>query len=321
MRILYLFLLLPLVAFGQMEETAFAKAEKLFNNASYTKAKPLFESHLKHYSQDLKTLEYLGDIAGYSKDWDTAISYYEKLVALSPETANYHYKYGGVLGMKALEINRLRALGLLSDIKESFLTAARLDPTHIEVRWALVELYIQLPGILGGSESKAIAYANELAKLSPVDGHLAQGYIAEYNERPADAEKHYKKAVQVGGSVTCYTKLYEYYENNDNPQEAISTLKEAQRQHKDANRLHYQLGKIAGQYGIGLDEGIICLNRYIKNYTAADGVPKDWAYLRLAQIYRHKGNKAKATAWIVKALKDRSDFKEALQEQKIIEAL
>lgn len=320
-RILFLLLLLPFIALGQQEDSAFAKAQKLFNNASYAQAKPIFESYLQQHPEHVQTLEYLGDIAGYSKKWDPAIDYYEQLVNLEPKNANFHYKYGGVLGMKALEINRLRALGLLGDIKEAFLTAARLDPNHIEVRWALVELYIQLPGIVGGSEEKALQYANELAQLSPVDGYLAKGYIAEYNNRPQDAEQHYKDAVKVGGSVTCYTKLYEHYEKNNAPEKALGTLQEAQKKHQNNNRLHYQLGKIAGQYGIGLDQGIQCLGKYIENYTAADGVPKDWAYLRLAQIYRHKGDKTKAIEWIEKALEDRSDFKEALEEQRFIRAL
>ncbi len=321
MRVLLFLFLLPTVVAAQGGDEAFAKAESLFEKASFKKAQPLFRSYLEEHPNDLKALEYLGDIAGYTKDWDVAIGYYEKLVELSPDVANYHYKYGGVLGMKALEINKLRAVSLLGDIKEAFLKAAALDPKHIEVRWALVELYIQLPSIVGGSESKALKYANELAALSPVDGYLAKGYIAEYNERPKDAEENYKNAVKVGGSVTCYTKLYEHYEKNNAPEKALETLGEAQKKHQNNNRLHYQLGKIAGQYGIGLDQGIQCLAKYIENHTAADGVPKDWAYLRLAQIYKHKGDKTKATEWIDRALSDRPNFKEALAEKEVIELL
>ena len=320
-------LMIPNISMGQATGSgtggvdAFAKAESHFKAAQYTKAAPIFKSYLKNNPENLKTLEYLGDIAGYAKDWDTAIEYYESLVELQPKVANYHYKYGGVLGMKALEINKLRALGLIGDIKNAFITATELDPSHIEARWALVEFYIQLPGIIGGSEDKALKYANELLKLSPVDGYLAKGYIAEYNDRPKDAEVQYKKAVAVGGSVTCYTKLSEHYEKNENPDAAIATLVEAQEKHAENNRLHYQLGKVAGQYGIGLDQGILCLHHYIKNYSTQDGVPKDWAYLRLAQIYRHKSDKGEAKKWISKALASRSDFKEALAERILINAL
>lgn len=303
------------------DQTAFAKAESLFTEARYEKARPLFEQILKNEPDNKEVLEYLGDIAGYTKKWDIAIPYYEKLVKQHPKVAHYHYKYGGVLGMKALEINRLRALGLISDIRNAFETAANLDSEHIEARWALVEFYIQLPGIIGGSESKAKAYADQLSKISPVDGYLAHGYIAEYNEKPEQAERYYKAAVKVGGSITCYEKLSEHYEKNDYPQKAFDTTLEAQKKHSQNNRLHYQLGKIAGQYGIGLDQGIACLGKYIDNYSAADGVPMDWAYFRLAQIYKHKGDKTLAQNWINKALSSRPDFKEALNEQLLIQQL
>ena len=122
----------------------------------------MFIQHIKGNPNDLKTIEYLGDIAGYAKDWDEALSFYEPLAEEDPQNANYHFKCGGAMGMKALEISRIRALGYIGDIKRYFETAAKLDPVHIEVRWALVEYYIQLPGIIGGSERKAVKYANEL---------------------------------------------------------------------------------------------------------------------------------------------------------------
>ncbi|MFT4848202.1 MAG: hypothetical protein ACI83B_000728 [Sediminicola sp.] len=50
--------------------------------------------------------------------------------------------------LKALEISKIRALFYGSDIREASETAAILDPMHIDTRWALVEFYIQLPGIL-----------------------------------------------------------------------------------------------------------------------------------------------------------------------------
>ncbi|WP_316931565.1 tetratricopeptide repeat protein [Dokdonia donghaensis] len=315
----FIILLFPVALCAQNgSDNAFAKAETYFKQSKYKLAKPLFLNYLKTHPKDPQTLEYLGDIEGYAKNWDGAIPYYENLVEKYPNNANYHYKYGGVLGMKALAVNKLRAATMIGDIKEQFETAATLDPSHIEARWALVEFYIQIPGIIGGSEAKARKYADQLLDISKVDGYLAHGYIAEYNDKPKQAEYNYIKAVEIGGSVTCYAKLQEHYEKNNEPQKAFETAYEAQQKHAQENRLQYQLGKVAGQYGIGLDQGITGLHHYIKYHSAADGVPKDWAYLRLAQIYKHKGDKEKAEQWINKALASRSDFKEALQERKAI---
>jgi hypothetical protein len=43
-----------------------------------------------------------------------------KLKQIKPSEANYSYKYGGALGMKALEVNKFKALGMIGEIKESF---------------------------------------------------------------------------------------------------------------------------------------------------------------------------------------------------------
>ena len=314
---LYLFLISP---FFCLSQSNFEQAEIYFQQEKFDLAKPLFQRYLEENPNNTKSKEYLGDIACYAKEWDTAIDYYEELISFDEINANYHFKYGGASGMKALGLTKVRALFYVSDIKEAFETAAKLDPVHIETRWALVEFYIQLPGIIGGSETKALKYAEELGKISPVDGHLANGYIAEYSKRPFDAEIFYKKAIEVGGSLHTYEKLSNLYESNNQPQEAIKTSSRSLEVHK-RNQLNYQIGKIAAQYNLDPELGLQSLQDYVKNHSFRDGVPKDWAYFRMAQIYKNLGKKEPALLWINKALGDRPNFKEALEEKEIIKAL
>ena len=300
----FVYILLLISSFS-VAQTSFQEAQSLFVENQFEVAEPLFKSHLESNPNDLKTIEYLGDIAGHQKQWDKAIGYYKILLEAKQNNANYHYKYGGVMGMKALEVNKFKAFGMISDIKNAFKTSAKLDPNHIDVRWALVEFYIQLPGIIGGSERTAIGYANELENISKVDGFLAKGYIAEYSNRPKVAEAYYKTAIEVGGSVTCYQKLTNLYENTTNePQKAIANIEEAQTKHQ-RNGLHYQIGKVCAKYNVQLEKGIKCLDAYIKNHSSTDGVPKSWAYYRLAQIHKHKGDRKKALKYIDLALSEK----------------
>ena len=206
-------MLFPLLIWSQSD---YGKAEKLFEAGKYDQARPIFESFLKENPSHLKTLEYLGDIAGHAKSWDKAIVYYRKLKQLKPSEANYYYKYGGVLGMKAKESNKFAALGMIGEVKASFEKAIELNPKHIEARWALVMIYIQLPGIVGGSETKAIKYSNELLKLSPVDGYLSRGQIDEHFKRYAAAEQQYKKAIAAGSTKTGGQMLDNLYKNKMN---------------------------------------------------------------------------------------------------------
>ncbi|XMO85186.1 tetratricopeptide repeat protein [Algibacter sp. AS12] len=297
MRKLLFLLVLPMVCFsqGKLEEISNFIKEKQFEKAEYQ-----LKEYLKSHPDNLNATELLGDAYGHQKKWDQAIVEYKKLVELEPKTANYHYKYGGVLGMKALQ-NKLKAIGLIGDIKTAFTTAAELDKNHIETRWALVELYMQLPGIFGGSKSKSLHYAQELEDLSKVDGYLAKGYVYEYDNEPDLAEKYYKMAIQTGGSLTCFNKLSTLYEKEKQPEKAIKTIEEAQQKHQ-RNALHYQIGKVAAEYNIELQKGEQCLQTYIKNYSESDGVPKAWAHYRLAQINVHKNNKETALKQIDMAL-------------------
>ena len=296
----FVFLLFPMLCFSQ---TDIDKAEALLQQKNFVQAEQILASYLNDNSNDLRAIEFYGDAFGFQEKWDRAIIQYKKLVTANPKEANYHYKYGGVLAMKALQVNKLKALTLIGDVKDAFLTAAQLDKNHINTRWALVELYMQLPMIIGGSQSTSLKYANELQALSKVDGYLAKGYIYEYDDEPELAEKYYKMAISEGGSITCFEKLSNFYENTNAPEKALVTIEASQAKHQ-RNALHYQIGKVAAEYNIQLTKGEKCLFIYIENYSAEDGVPKAWAHYRLAQIFKHQSNKENALKHIDLAISE-----------------
>lgn len=223
-KITFFFLIFPILIFAQ---TDFEKGEKLFREEKFDQAQVFFENFLTTNPSNLKSIEYLGDIAGHNKLWDKALDYYNQLKKLKPSEANYYYKYGGALGMKATQVNKFKALGMIGEVRESFEKAIVLNPKHIDARWALVLLYIQLPGIVGGSESKALKYSNELSKLSPVDGYLSKGQIDEYFKRYAAAEQQYKKAITAGSLKKGSQLLANLYKNKmKNPEKAKLVLEE-----------------------------------------------------------------------------------------------
>ena len=205
-----LFFLL-LISHCVFSQSNFEKAEKLYDQGKYTLARPIFENIYKENLGQIKAIEYLGDISVQLKEWDKAIGYYQKLKNLKPNEANYYYKYGGVLGLKSKEGGKWVAIRLIGDMKESFEKALVLNPKHIEARWAMIEYYLQVPVLFGGSEKKAQRYADELMKLSTVDGYLSKAHIDEYFQRYKSAEKNYVKAIEIGGSKNTYERLASLY--------------------------------------------------------------------------------------------------------------
>ena len=207
-------------------QATFEKAEKLYQQQHFEEAKIAFKDCVSQNPKNYKAIEYLGDCYGQLKDWDNAIAQYKILKDKFSLNANYWYKYGGALGMKAKESNKFKALALIDDVEEAFLKAAKLDAKHIDTRWALVMLYLELPSIIGGSEKKAQKYATELLQISKVDGYLAKGYIDEYFKRYHNAEKNYIMAHEIGNSKTTFQKLYNLYLNKLNNKEKAQKLKD-----------------------------------------------------------------------------------------------
>lgn len=209
-RIVFIFLF---ASFNLWSQSNFEKGTQLLEQKKYVQAKPFFEEVIKQNPKNYEAIDKLGEIAFNTQNWDDAIKYGFKLKKAFPKNADYWFKYGGALGMKAKSSSKFTALGLIGDIKEAFETAAKLDAKHINARWALVVLYVELPGIVGGSETKAQKYANELMNLSKVDGYLSKGYIDIYFKRYDKALINYKKAHELGHSKTTFEKLYDLYLN------------------------------------------------------------------------------------------------------------
>lgn len=314
MNKLIILLLFPLITFGQI---SFDHIEELFQQKQYKKAETVLISYLNNNPKETKALELLGETYAYQAKWNKAIKVFRSLVKFDKTNANYHYQYGGAMGMKAVRSSKFTALFMIDDIKRTFLKAAELDKNHIDSRWALVVLYMELPGILGGSQKKALKYANELKSISLVDGYLCTGYIYEYDEDSSLAEEYYIKAIEVGGSITCFQKLTDLYEKEGQPLKAIANIEKAQKK-LQRNSLNYQLGKVCATYNLELEKGKNCLFKYIENHSPKDGIPLEWAYYRLAQIYKHKNNKAVALKWINLSLTTQSDFENAIEEKTLI---
>jgi tetratricopeptide (TPR) repeat protein len=209
-----------------LSQTNFDKGLQLMEAGKMEQARIMFESVLKENPSHIKSLEYLGDIAGQNKSWDKAIMYYQKIKQLQPNNADFHYKYGGALGMKAKIVNKFKALAMIDEIKSSFEKAVSLDQKHAASRWGLVMFYLELPGIVGGSESKAVAYSNELMRLSPLEGYLSKGYIEEFFGRNKKAELNYSKALELTNSKLAFQKLYNLYTYKMKNLEKAKKLKE-----------------------------------------------------------------------------------------------
>lgn len=194
-------------AFTTVAERSRSEAEELYQNKEYQKALANYKKLQREQPQDTTIIERIGDCHAYLNEFESASEWYEKLIENNKKSANYNFKLGAALAMQAQNASRFKALTLLGDIKHHLKKAARLNPKHIEVRYALVQLYCELPGIVGGSYKTGKKYADQLFKISEIDGWYAHAIIYEHREDFKAAETCLKKALEIGNSITAFSKL------------------------------------------------------------------------------------------------------------------
>lgn len=111
----------------------------------------------------------------------TAIGQAEKCVELQPKAAACHYALGAVLGVQALSEGMLKMMGSVGRIKAALQQALDLAPGWHPARSALVEFYLQAPGVVGGSISKARELARAAANAD--QARALEARIALQEER------------------------------------------------------------------------------------------------------------------------------------------
>ena len=275
------FIVLPSLT---MAQRSYEEGVNLLKNGKIQQAKSIL---LEHKEKE-EAIDFLGDIASFNKNWDKAIEYYRSLVDRKPDSAEYNFKLGGALGMKALESSKFQAALLIPEMKKSLLNAAELDPYHTEVRRALVEFYMQIPSFLGGGENTAMEYVKELEKINKVDAHLAKAYIYKMEEEPEAFREEIRKAIKVA---------------EDNP-ELVTR-----------NHVYFELGERAAVLNIYPHKSSEFLERYILNYGYKDLKSPAYAYLHLARIKAAQNNREEALKNINLALNHKVIFPEAEKEK------
>ncbi len=111
--------------------------------------------------------------------WDDAITQFRKAVELGPNDGMSHLWLGRAYGRKAE--HALIGLGPAKMTRSEFETAVKLAPDAIEIRFDLLDFYLEAPGFLGGGRDKAEMQAQEIGRLSPRLGCAAQAEILEQN--------------------------------------------------------------------------------------------------------------------------------------------
>ena len=112
---------------------------------------------------------------------ETTIRRAEACIKLTPLAAECHYALGTVLGVHAMTQGMVKMASSVGTVKAALQESLRLAPQWYPARSAVVEFYLQAPGLIGGSTAKATEAARTAAK--PEQARALEARVALEDDR------------------------------------------------------------------------------------------------------------------------------------------
>lgn len=234
---------------------------------------------------------------GEPKRLEAALKPLQACVERQPTLATCHYALGSVYGVQAMTGGMMKAMGLAGRIKESLSRAVELDPMLYEARQSLVQVYLLLPGMAGGSVSKAKELAAAADKRQPEHAKALRAMIALQDKQWMEAERELQSAkpgddkslqADLRGS---WSQLATQLLVDKQTAKAKAIFEQLQREHPTQAIGPYGLGRVFTEMGQP-DEAVRQFERSA-GLAGADKLPVDH---RLGIALLNKGEKPQAKA-------------------------
>jgi len=214
---------------------------------------------------------------------------------MEPDNGLYHLWLGRTYGEKADRAGFLKAAGLAGKVRSEFERAVELSPNNWEARTDLAEVYLEAPGMVGGSKDKARHQADLIAPLNPAMAHWVKGRIAERNKDNAAAEQEYRAAITTSQSgARAWLNLAGFYRHTnrlDEMDEALHTMESRPLDHPGA-----LVDGASMLYRMGRDNplAIRLLRRYVASGNMVEEAPAFKAHYLLGELLEKQGDRPAA---------------------------
>lgn len=226
-----------------------AGVQRLVNERKFDPARAQVEALIARNAKDDAALHCLGRLHRDQGNAGDAVEWLEKAVAVDAKNARHHEGLGLALRAKANAGNMLTQMTLGPRLKSELEMAVTLDPTLVDARAALLQLYTMAPAAMGGSIPKAREQAEAILKVNPVRGHMGMSTIAEQEQDFATAERELLAGITAKpDSEVAYSAAGAFYRRRERWVDAIKMYEQqVKAMPKDApvsrvSNAHYYLG-------------------------------------------------------------------------------
>ncbi|MGB6877891.1 MAG: tetratricopeptide repeat protein [Candidatus Acidiferrales bacterium] len=293
-----------------------AEVQQQFDAGNYASAMNTLRALVSQSPANAADHFWLGRCYYEVRDYSNAVSELEKATQLDPNSSVYHDWLGRGYGEVAA---REKSFLLARRVKKEFQAAVQFDSSNIDARRDLEEYLLQAPWIVGGSKDDALAQANAIAQVNPVDGHLAK---AEYEAAIGQADlavAEYNAALSLKPqSIEPYLEVANYYGLQGKSSELTELVEQAAQVSPKDPRLPFYRGVAHILSGTNFP----LAEENLKSYLASSPERSDWpshsiARYWLGQLYEKQGNKMAAAEQYRDAVgldPDNRDAKRALTQ-------
>lgn len=325
--------------------------EALLEAGHFKRLRAWAEPRLAANPNDALAAFYLGTVKEETGDADGALPLAEKAVGLDPNNARYHLLVANVCIQQAQKAGMFKGMSLAHRFRDEASKAASRDPKNIDAREALMEFYFEAPGMAGGDKKKAWALADEIGKIDPARGLLAQAELAGKEKNPAKQDELYQKGVTAaphdvrvlveasGFYVSDASKKYDLaekyalealkvdedraapyvalavvYANGERWKDLDAIIARVEKNVPDDLTTHYQAAKVLIASGKDLPRAERYLRKYLTVPPEGGGAPWAGAHWRLGQALEKEGKKAEAIAELQEALRLQPELKGAKED-------
>jgi tetratricopeptide (TPR) repeat protein len=269
-------------------------AQHQFGAGDYPAAIATLQAVVSQDPLNAEAFYWLGRCYFETRDVDDAIFHAEKAVALQPQNSAYHQWLGRDYAAKA---DRDKSFFAARKVKKHFEQAVALDPSNVSARRDLEEFCMGAPWIVGGNKEEARAQVDAIAKIDPIQGHLARaGFDADALKRYDLAENEYRQILDAKtADPDPYFDTVVFFQHRNRPADMNSVLAAVARVSPNDPRLHFYRAEAMIMTGSNLD----LAEQYIRSFLASTPDRSDWpshpgAREWLGRLYEMQGRLGEA---------------------------
>jgi len=332
-------------------------AKALIQAGHWKRARAIVEPRAAANPRDAQAAWLLSRIKLAFGDLDGALVPAQQAVELEDGNSDYHLQLAEVYGEMAARASMFAAAGLARKFKGELDVSLARNPKNLEALDALMQYSYQAPGLMGGDKGKARSIADQLVRLSPVDGYLAQAELAGEAKDQAKVEESLRQAVQADPkNYEAQTALAGFYTNlsRRNTDEAEKHAREALRLEPGRAKAYSILATVLAlerrwneleailsasekavpddlapyfkstnallEAGVELQRGEAYVRKYLGQEPEGEEPDRAHAHRLLGLILEKQGRRADAVSELEAAVEMNPRFKEAKEDLKRVKA-